>query len=73
MSKVTLTVEKQLCAECSLALRRFLGNLDGVSSIDVENGKIAIDFDEATIGEDTIRTLARNSAEKLGYKLHDEE
>ena len=73
MSKVTFAVEKQLCAECSLALRRFIGKMDGVSSIDVENGKIAIDFDAATIPEDTIRTIAKESVEKLGYKLIDEE
>jgi copper chaperone CopZ len=73
MGKVTLAVEKQLCAECSLALRRFLGNMDGVLSIDVENGKIGIDFDAATIDEETVRTRAKDSVEKLGYKLLDEE
>ena len=73
MSKVTLSVEKQLCAECSLALRRFIGKMDGVVSIDVENGKIAIDFDAETIPEDTVRTLAKDSVEKLGYRLLDEE
>lgn len=73
MSKVTLAVEKQLCAECSLALRRFIGKMDGVKAIDVENGKIAIDFDAETIPEDTIRTLAKDSMEKLGYRLLDDE
>ena len=73
MGKVTLGVEKQLCAECSLALRRFIGNMDGVLSIDVENGKIAIDFDAATIDEETVRTRAKDSVEKLGYRLLDEE
>jgi len=73
MSKVTLSVEKQLCAECSLALRRFIGKMDGVVSIDVENGKIAIDFDAETIPEDTVRTLAKDSVEKLGYRLLDDE
>ena len=73
MGKVTLGVEKQLCAECSLALRRFIGNMDGVLSIDVENGRIGIEFDAATIDEDTVRTLAKDSVEKLGYRLLDEE
>jgi copper chaperone CopZ len=73
MSKVILNVEKHLCAECSLALRRFIGNMDGVQSIDVENGKIAIDFDPATIAEEKVRTIAKDSTEKLGYKLLDEE
>jgi hypothetical protein len=47
--------------------------MDGVQSIDVENGKIAIDFDPAAITEETVRTLAKDSTEKLGYKLLDEE
>jgi copper chaperone CopZ len=73
MSKVTLSVQKQFCAECSLALRRFVGNMDGVESVDVENGKIVIDFDEAKIPEDRVKTIAVDSVEKLGYKLIDEE
>ncbi len=40
MSKIVLNVPKELCAECSLALRRFVGGKEGVDSIDVENGKI---------------------------------
>ena len=72
MSKVTLSVQKQFCAECSLALRRFVGNLDGVESVDVENGRIVISFDASTITEDRVRTIAQDSMEKLGYKLLDE-
>jgi copper chaperone CopZ len=73
MSKVIFSVQQQFCAECSLALRRFVGNMDGVESVDLENGKIVIDFDEAKIAEDRVKTIARDSAEKLGYKLLDEE
>jgi hypothetical protein len=37
MEKISLKVQKQFCEECSLALRRFVGKLDGVESIVVEN------------------------------------
>ena len=72
MGKISLNVQNRLCEECSLALRRFVGNIDGVESIDAENGRIVISFDEATITGDRVRTIARDSVEKLGYKLLDD-
>ena len=72
MGKISLNVQKQFCEECSLALRRFVGNLDGVESVDVENGRIMISFDASRITEDRVRTIAQDSVEKLGYKLNDE-
>ncbi len=72
MGKISLNVQNQFCEECSLALRRFVGNLDGVESVDVENGRIVISFDASMIIEDRVRTIAQDSIEKLGYKLIDE-
>ena len=71
MGKILLNVQHQFCEECSLALRRFVGNIDGVESVDVENGRIVISFDASTIDEDRVRTIAQDSVEKLGYKLND--
>ena len=73
MSRIALSVPKELCAECSLALRRFIGGMEGVDSIDVENGKIEISFDASKITPDTLLRISRDSVEKLGYKLPDEE
>ena len=72
MGRITLHVQKQFCEECSLALRRFVGNMDGVESIDVENGRIVIGFDDAMITGDRVKTIAQDSVEKLGYQLVDE-
>jgi len=72
MSKVSLNVQRQFCAECSLALRRFIGGMNGVESIEVHNGKIEIVYDPSTIAEDTVRKLSKDSMEKLGYQLLDE-
>lgn len=72
MGQVSLNVQKQFCEECSLALRRFVGNLDGVKSVDVENGRIVISFDESVIAGDRVKTIAQDSVEKLGYQLFDE-
>ena len=62
----------KFCEECSLALRRFIGNLEGVDSVDAENGRVMISFDASMITEDRVRTIAQDSVEKLGYKLIDE-
>ena len=69
MEKLKLNVEKNFCEECSLALRRFIGHMDGVESIDVEEGKIAVVFDEAKITEEELLRITRDNIEKLGYKI----
>ena len=71
MRKISLHVQKEFCDECSLALRRFVGKMDGVSSIDTENDEIVIDFDDSKIMEEDILKISRESVEKLGYKVLD--
>jgi copper chaperone CopZ len=71
MKVALFNVDTTLCAECSLALRRFIGGMDGVESIDVERGGIAVRFDEAEIDEDKLRKIATNSIERLGYRVEE--
>lgn len=73
MSKIALSITKELCAECSLALRRFIGGMKGVDSIDAEKGKIEISFDASKITKEALVRISRDSIEKLGYKLPGEE
>ena len=49
IAKVAVKVEKIFCEECSLALIRFIGHMEGVESIDVEDGRIAIAFDNSKV------------------------
>jgi len=71
MKKVSLNVQKEFCDECSLALRRFVGKMDGVNSIEVEGGRIVISFDDSKLVETDILKISRDSVEKLGYKILD--
>lgn len=71
MKQVSLNVQKEFCEECSLALRRFIGKMEGVDSIDIENGKIVISFDDAKVMEQDLIKISRESIEKLGYKFDD--
>lgn len=72
MSRVLFRVQRQFCGECSLALRRFIGGMDGVNAVDVENGAVAVDFDERKIPEEQVQKLARDSIEKLGYRVDED-
>jgi copper chaperone CopZ len=69
MEKKLFKVEDRFCDECSLALRRFIGHLEGVKSIDVENRMIAVSFNPAKMPEDRLDRITKDSLEKLGYKL----
>ncbi|HAK59490.1 MAG TPA: hypothetical protein DCO77_03775 [Nitrospiraceae bacterium] len=71
MKRVSLNVEKQFCEECSLALRRFIGNMDGVETIEVRKGTIDIDFDPSRITGNDLISISKDSLEKLGYRLLD--
>jgi copper chaperone CopZ len=71
VKKISLTVQKEFCDECSLALRRFIGKMNGVDSVDVEEGKIVISFDDSQILEADVLKISRESVEKLGYKIND--
>ena len=71
MKQVSLNVQKEFCDECSLALRRFIGKMDGIEEISVENGKIMISFDASKIMETDVLKISRDSVEKLGYNLLD--
>jgi len=69
MGKVSFDVGKELCEECSLALRRFIGRMKGVESVDAEDGKIAISFESTRVTEEELNRITRDSIEKLGYKI----
>jgi copper chaperone CopZ len=69
MEKISLNVGKHFCEECSMALRRFIGNVEGVESIDVEEGEIAVAFDQEKITKEELVRITKGSIEKLGYKL----
>jgi copper chaperone CopZ len=71
MEKRLFKVQERFCDECALALRRFIGHMDGVESIDVENKMVAVVFDPSTISEERLDRIAKDSLEKLGYKLEE--
>lgn len=69
MKTLLINVQKEFCEECSLALRRFIGKMQGVESINTQSGIIEIKFNESFIKEEELLKLTKESIEKLGYKL----
>jgi copper chaperone CopZ len=68
---VSFKVDVIFCYECVIALKKFIGSLKGVESVEVEEGRITIDFNSSTISEEEISRVAKDSVEKLGYKILD--
>jgi copper chaperone CopZ len=71
MKVALFNVDKNLCAECSHALRRFIGGMDGVESIEAVQGKIAVKFNETAIDEETVARITKDSIEKHGYRIEE--
>jgi len=69
MRKIFINVQKEFCAECSLAITRFMQNMEGIESVEPEEGKISITFDESMIEEERVLKIARENIEKLGYRV----
>lgn len=69
MEKISFNVGKDFCDECSLALRRFIGHMKGVESINVESGNVVVEYDSLQITKSELSRITRDSIEKLGYKI----
>ncbi len=69
MRKLLFNVDDRVCDECALALRRFIGHMEGIESVDVEDKKIAVVFDSTKMSDDELIRITTDSMEKLGHKL----
>lgn len=71
MDKISFNVKKHMCSGCAMALRQFIGHMDGVEDVAVENGRLTISFDGKKIEESEVFRISRDSIEKLGYRLEE--
>lgn len=69
MKTIFIPVQKEFCAECSLAIMRFMQNMEGIDSVVAEEGTVAITFDEALTSEGHVERIARENIQKLGYRM----
>jgi copper chaperone len=63
MSAVQLTVDGMKCGGCSSRLKRVLEEADGITSADIEleTKQVAVAFDAAVTGQDTIETIIKDA------------
>lgn len=69
--RLELKMPKQMCASCSMALRRFLGHAKGVKDIQAEADRVSIEFDPSELSQEELLKLSREALQKLGYRLQD--
>jgi hypothetical protein len=71
MKVALFNTDSTLGAECTLALRRFIGGMDGVESIDTGQGKIVVRSDETAIDGKKLSKITKDSIERLGYRVEE--
>jgi len=49
----------------------FMLNMEGVESVEAEEGMVAITFDETKTDEYRVRKIAQDNIEKLGYRIEE--
>jgi len=68
-AKILFDVGTIFCYDCVQALRKFIGSMKGVVSIEVETDRIAVVYDPGIVSAAEITRLVTDSVEKLGYKV----
>lgn len=69
LKTMCVSVEAHFCEECSLSLRRFIGGLEGIESIEANNGQISITYEDKIVNDGQLFAAVCENVEKLGYKL----
>jgi copper chaperone CopZ len=71
MKETFLSVQKEFCGECSLALKHFMENMKGIESVTASEGRIIITYDDSEVSEREILKVARDSIGEMGYTIID--
>lgn len=69
--EISFNVGTIFCYDCVKALGKFIGSINGVQGVKVDEGKVSVEYDPSKISEEKVAQIARDSIEKLGYKILD--
>jgi copper chaperone CopZ len=70
MAIISYKVGSVYCYDCVIALKKFIGSLDGVQSIEMDGeDKIDISYDTSSISEKKLMMIVGESVDKLGFKI----
>lgn len=65
MNTATITVDGMSCQHCVMRVRKALEALSGITSMNVEVGKVSVSFDEAKVSQKEIEAAIT----RAGYKV----
>lgn len=72
MTDIEFKVGSVYCLDCVIALRKFIGHMKGVESVEmVEEDKVAVRYEPSDLefGEDKLKQIIDESVDKLGFKI----
>lgn len=65
MNTATINVDGMSCQHCVMRVRKALEALSGITSMNVEVGKVSVSFDEAKVSQKDIEAAIT----RAGYKV----
>lgn len=74
MATLSFNIGHVYCYDCVKAVNKFLGKMKGVQSVSVENNNSAvIEYDPSglDVDEEKFRQIARETIERLGFRIKD--
>jgi copper chaperone CopZ len=74
VAQINLKVGSIYCHDCVLALRKFIGNIKGVQSVDmIGDDRVVIIYEPShlDLDEGRLKQLVLDSSDKLGFKVLD--
>jgi copper chaperone CopZ len=70
MASISFKVGSIYCYDCVIALKKFIGSLEGIQSIEtIGEDRVDISYDPSSISEEKLRQIVTDSIEKLGFKI----
>ena len=70
MTTISYKTGSVQCYDCVIALRKFIGSLDGVESIEMDaENRIDVSYDASSISEEKLMQIVSDSVDKLGFKI----
>jgi len=69
VSVLRVNVGPLYCYDCVNALRRFVGGMKGIESVEVKDGMIEVRYSAAVISESEVRKIVSDTVQRLGYSI----
>ncbi len=69
MAVLQVNVGALYCYSCVQALRSFIGTLQGIEGVEVDDAMVKVTYSPEVISQNEVRKIVADTVEKLGYKV----